>query len=52
MVEQNSALQAAFGQLAVAVQDGLEFVVDLGETFYERPEDDSFASGSSTSRRR
>ena len=34
-VEQNTALQAAFGQLAVAVQDGLQFVADLGETFYD-----------------
>ena len=34
-VEQNTALQAAFDELAVAVQDGLQFVADLGETFYD-----------------
>ena len=32
---QNTALQAAFDELAVAVQDGLQFVADLGETFYD-----------------
>ena len=31
----DSDLQKAFGQLAVAVQDGLQFVADLGETFYD-----------------
>jgi len=33
-VEQNADLQAAFDELATAVQDGLQFVADLGQTFY------------------
>ena len=31
----NPDLQDAFGQLATAVQDGLQFVAGLGETFYD-----------------
>ena len=34
-VEQNADLQAAFDELAIAVQDGLQFVADLGQTFYD-----------------
>ena len=43
---QNTALQAAFGELAIAVQDGLQFVADLGETFYDALKT-IFASGGS-----
>ena len=45
-VEQNTALQAAFGQLAVAVQDGLQFVADLGQTFYDALQTIFASSGS------
>lgn len=45
-VTQNADLQAAFDQLAVAVQDGLQFVADLGETFYDALKT-IFASGGS-----
>jgi len=34
-VVQNADVQVAFDQLAVALQDGLQFVADLGETFYD-----------------